>query len=313
MKKTVLVLVLLAVLLVLPFFMGEFYINLASQILIAAVFALSLNLLVGYGGLPSLGHASFLGFAAYACAWSITRLGLDPFSAGALALVATLVLAAFFGFIALRATGLGFMMITLALSQVLWGLAYRWAAVTNGDNGMSIPSRPRLFGLPLDDAAAFYWFALGVTIVAFISIAVFIGSAFGASLQGTRDQPRRMAALGHDVWMIRWLTFIYAGFWGAVSGLLYIYYNKYIHPTSLAITSSAEGLLSVIAGGAGTMAGPVVGALLVVILKNYVSSYIERWNMLLGIVFLLIVLFAPEGIVPGSRRIFLRLRGAPKG
>jgi branched-chain amino acid transport system permease protein len=313
MRKTVLIVALLAVLVVFPFFMGEFYINLASQILIAAVFAMSLNLLVGYGGLSSLGHASFLGFAAYACAWSITRLGFDPFAAGALALVATLLLAAFFGVIALRATGLGFMMITLALSQVLWGLAYRWAAVTNGDNGMSIPSRPRLFGLLLDDAASFYWFALGVTLIAFVCIAVFIGSAFGASLQGTRDQPRRMAALGHDVWMVRWLTFIYAGFWGGVSGLLYIYYNKYIHPTSLAITSSAEGLLSVIAGGAGTMAGPVVGAVLVVILKNYVSSYIERWNMLLGIVFLLIVLFVPEGIVPGSRRIFLRLRGASKG
>jgi branched-chain amino acid transport system permease protein len=118
-----------------------------------------------------------------------------------------------------------------------------------------------------------------------------------------------MAALGHDVWRIRWLTFVYAGFWGAVSGLLYVYYHKYIHPTSLALTSSAEALLGVIAGGAGTLAGPIVGAGIVLVLKNYASAYIERWNMLLGFVFLAIILFMPDGVVPGLRRAWARLRG----
>ena len=138
---------------------------------------------------------------------------------------------------------------------------------------------------------------------------VFVSSAFGSSLKGVRDQPRRMAALGFHPWMIRWLTFVYAGFWAGVSGLLYVYYHKYIHPTSLSITSSAEALLGVIAGGSGTAAGPVVGATLVLLLKNYASAYLERWNMLLGLVFLFIVLVMPTGIVPGLYRLASKLRG----
>jgi branched-chain amino acid transport system permease protein len=139
-------------------------------------------------------------------------------------------------------------------------------------------------------------------------MARFVRSPLGAALQGTRDQPRRMSALGHNVWLIRWIAFIYSGFWGAVSGLLFVYYNKYIHPASLSINSSAEVLLGVIAGGSGTLAGPVVGAAIVIILKNYVSAYVERWNMLLGFVFVGIVIFMPEGVVPGARRLWLRWR-----
>jgi branched-chain amino acid transport system permease protein len=199
-------------------------------------------------------------------------------------------------------------MITLALSQVLWGLAYRMSDVTNGDNGIAGLTRPMPFGISLDGAAAFYWFALIVASIAFLMMAIFVSSSFGSSLKGVRDQPRRMAALGFDPWMIRWITFVYAGFWGGVSGLLYVYYNKYIHPTSLSTTSSAEALLSVIAGGSGTLGGPVVGATLVLLLKNYASAYIERWNMLLGLVFLFIVLVMPTGIVPGLSKLVARLR-----
>jgi branched-chain amino acid transport system permease protein len=117
-----------------------------------------------------------------------------------------------------------------------------------------------------------------------------------------------MSALGHDVRRVRWITFVYAGFWGAVSGLLYIYYHKYIHPTSLSLTNSAEALLGVIAGGSGTLVGPIIGAAIVVLLKNYVSAYVERWNMLLGFVFVAIVLFMPDGLVPGVRRLWERVR-----
>jgi branched-chain amino acid transport system permease protein len=304
--------ILAAGLAVLPFLAGDFYVNLASQILIAAIFALSLNLLVGYGGMTSLGHASFLGVAAYISALLTTRYGLGHAVAALLSIAGTTLTAALFGVIALRATGLGFLMITLALSQVLWGLAYRMSNVTNGDNGVTGMTRPMPFGISLDSAGAFYWFALIVAIFAFIMMTVFVSSAFGSSLKGVRDQPRRMAALGFNPWMIRWITFIYAGFWGGVSGLLYVYYHKYIHPTSLSITSSAEALLGVIAGGSGTAAGPVVGATLVLLLKNYASAYLERWNMLLGLVFLFIVLAMPTGIIPGLYRLAAKLRGAPR-
>jgi branched-chain amino acid transport system permease protein len=228
-----------------PFLAGDFYINLASQILIAAIFALSLNLLVGFGGMTSLGHASYLGVAAYISALLTSRYGFGHGAAALISIGGTVAMAALFGIIALRATGLGFLMITLALSQVLWGLAYRMSNITNGDNGVSGLTRPAPFGISLENPVSFYWFTLIVAVVAFATMAVFVSSAFGSSLKGVRDQPRRMAALGFNPWMIRWITFVYAGFWAGVAGLLYVYYNKYIHPTSLSTTSSAEARLVV--------------------------------------------------------------------
>jgi branched-chain amino acid transport system permease protein len=296
----------IAALVLLPFVAGEYYINFSSQILIAAIFAASLNLLVGYGGLPSLGHASYLGVSAYLSAWLFLKLNMGHAWSAPIALGATTLMAALFGLIALRATGLGFLMLTLALSQVLWGTAYRWVAVTDGDNGLRGLTRPAPFGISLDNPSAFYWFALGITLLALWLIAKFVRSPFGATLAGTRDQARRMSALGHNVWMIRWITFVYAGFWGAVSGLLFVYYHKYIHPASLSLTSSAEALIAVIAGGSGTLAGPLIGAAIVMVLKNYVSSFLDRWNMLLGFVFLIIIMFMPDGLVPGVRRLWAR-------
>ena len=291
-----------------PFLAGDFYINLASQILIASIFALSLNLLVGFGGMTSLGHASYLGVAAYISALLTSKYGIGHGAAAAISISGTIAMAAFFGVIALRASGLGFLMITLALSQVLWGLAYRMSNVTNGDNGITGLTRPAPFGISLDNPVSFYWFVLIVTVAAFVMMTMFVSSAFGSSLKGVRDQPRRMAALGFNPWLIRWITFIYAGFWGGIAGLLYVYYHKYIHPSSLSTTSSAEALLGVIAGGSGTLGGPVAGAALVLLLKNYASAYIERWNMLLGFVFLFIVLVMPRGIVPGVSRLVTSLR-----
>ena len=304
MKSALAVLVAAALL---PLVAGEYYVNLASQIIIFAVFAASINLLLGYGGLATLGHAAYLGVAAYISALVYLKLHLGHWAAAPIALVATTLMACVFGLIALRATGLGFLMLTLALSQVLWGTAYRWVSVTDGDNGLRGLVRPSPFGLNLDEALPFYYFVLVVGVIAIWMMARFVNSPFGATLRGTRDQPRRMSALGYDVWLIRWVTFVYAGFWGAVSGLLFVYYNKYIHPVSLSLANSAEGLLAVIAGGSGTLAGPLVGAAIVLLLKNYVSAYIERWNMLLGFVFVIIVVFMPEGVVPGFKRLWQRL------
>ncbi len=295
---------LLIFLCLLPLFAGEYYVNLASQIFVFAVFASSINLLLGYGGLPTLGHAAYLGVAAYVSALMHLKLGAGHWIAAPVALLVTTLMAGAFGAIALRATGLGFLMLTLALSQVVWGTAYRWVSVTDGDNGLRGLNRP----FQMDDAFSFYYFSLAVTVFAVWMIARYVNSPLGAALKGTRDQPRRMSALGHDVWLIRWVTFVYAGFWGAVSGLLFVYYNKYIHPVSLSLSNSAEGLLAVIAGGSGTLAGPIVGAAIVILLKNYVSGYVERWNMLLGFVFVVIVVFMPEGVVPGVKRLWLRFR-----
>ncbi|HWI39160.1 MAG TPA: branched-chain amino acid ABC transporter permease [Burkholderiales bacterium] len=290
----------------LPLVAGEYYINLASQIVIFAVFAASINLLLGYGGLPTLGHAAYLGVAAYLSAWLQLKMGWSHWTTAPVALLGTTLMACAFGLIALRATGLGFLMLTLALSQVLWGTAYRWVAVTDGDNGLRGLVRPSPFGFNLNEAMPFYYFTLIIGVFAIWMMARFVISPFGATLAGTRDQARRMSALGYDVWMIRWVTFVYSAFWGAVSGLMFVYYHKYIHPVSISLANSAEGLLAVIAGGSGTLAGPLVGAAIVLLLKNWASAYIERWNMLLGFVFVFIVVFMPEGVVPGVKRLWKR-------
>jgi branched-chain amino acid transport system permease protein len=307
-----LVLALVLLLSLLPWVAGEYFVNLGSQILIAAIFAASLNLLVGYAGLTSLGHASFLGLSAYISAWLAVRMGLGHGTTAPAALFLTTLIGMAFGWIALRATGLGFLMLTLALSQIVWGLGYRWVAVTNGDNGISGLTRPQPFGIDLEISSHFYWFVLLIACLCIFLMSRLVHSPFGATLRGTRDQARRMSALGYNVWGIRWVTYVIASFFGAVAGLLYVYFHKYIHPSVMSTTVSAEALLSVIAGGAGTVAGPLLGALLVVILKNYVSAYVERWNMLMGLVFLFIVIFMPSGLVSGINAVKRRLMGHKK-
>jgi branched-chain amino acid transport system permease protein len=302
----------LGLLLIVPLLIdAPYYTDTASQILIAAVFAASLNLLVGYGGLVSLGHAAYLGTAAYLTAYLTVTVGLGALAAIALALLATSVMAALFGLLALRSTGIGFLMITLALAQTLWGVAYRWVGVTGGDNGILGVTRPAPFGLDLSTPKSFYVCVLVGFLVAMAAITAFVRSGLGASLMGSRDQPRRMRMLGHNVWLVQWLSFVLAGFWAAVAGVGFVYYNQFVSPHVLALTNCAEVLLMVIAGGAGTLLGPLVGAALVVILKNVVSAYVVRWMMLLGVVFLAIVVFMPEGLAPGARALLGRLKLRP--
>jgi branched-chain amino acid transport system permease protein len=288
---------------------GTYYVNIASQILFYAIFALGVNVLAGYAGLVSLGHAGLFGIAAYAGAKIMTGgHGQLVVMAGALAV--TLLAAAAFAVLALRGTGLGFVMITVALGQIVWGVAYRWISITNGDNGIAIRGRPSPLGLSLASPASFYWATLVVFLIAVASLAVFVASPFGASVRGTRDQPRRMNALGYHVWMIRFLAFLLSGFWSGVAGLLYLYYNQFVSPQAVALTASAEGLLMVIAGGTATLLGPIAGAALVVVVKNVASAYIERWNFVLGAIFVVIVVFMPEGLVPGTARRWRLLMAA---
>jgi branched-chain amino acid transport system permease protein len=267
------------------------------------------NVLAGYAGLVSLGHAGLFGIAAYT-AGKILANGYGHVAVDAAALAVTVVAAAVFAVLALRGTGLGFVMITVALGQIVWGVAYRWISLTNGDNGISITGRPSPFGLSLASPRSFYWATFVVFLVAILSMAIFVASPFGASLRGTRDQPRRMNALGYHVWMIRFVAFLFSGFWSGVAGLLYLYYNQFVSPQAVALTASAEALLMVISGGTGTLLGPIVGAALVVVIKNVASAYIERWNFVLGAIFVVIVVFMPEGLVPGVVRVARRVRVA---
>ncbi len=296
-------LAIVAVLLVLPFLLpGTFYLTIACHVIVFSLLALSLNILIGYGGMTSLGHAVYLGVPAYAYAWLVANAGFGPVPAAASAVALGTALAAVFGVLALRATGLGFLMITLALGQVVWGLSYRWVALTGGDNGLSA-ARPVLAGIDTADPRTFYYLLAAVFAVVLLCLWQLSGSPFAACLRGARDQPRRMRMLGHNVWLIRFAAFVLAGFWGSMAGVLYVWDYGFISPQTLSLQQSAEALLMVVLGGAGTLAGPVAGAIIITVVKTVVSSYVDRWYSLLGLIFIVVVMILPQGLVPGLQAL----------
>ena len=195
----------------------------------------------------------------------------------------------------------------------MWGIAYRANELTGGDNGITLPARAVPFGIEINSAMNFYYFTLIVFVVALFCIWRLTRSPFGAALCGTRDQPRRMSMLGHNVWMIQWLTFVIASFWGSIAGMLYIYYNLFMSPHAISLQQSAEALLMAILGGATTLSGPIIGAAIITIVKNVISTYIERWNILLGLIFVVVIMFMPSGLVPGCRQLWRSLRNRRKG
>jgi branched-chain amino acid transport system permease protein len=216
-------------------------------------------------------------------------------------LLAVLV-AAVFGLVALRAAGVYFLMITLALGMVAWGLAHRWVSLTHGDNGIAGIPRPDL-GLPVSLAkpVPFYCFALAAFLLAFWLLRLIVRSPFGQTLVGIRESESRMRTLGYHVWLHTYVGFVIAGGFGSFSGVLWAYYNGFVSPAELA--TSVEVLLMVALGGRGTLLGPVLGAGMIVLLKNLVSVYTHRWLLILGAVYILTIAYAPEGVVGGVRRL----------
>ncbi|SCX72519.1 branched-chain amino acid ABC transporter permease [Variovorax sp. EL159] len=291
----------------------DYYVMFATRAMILAIFALSLNLLVGYGGLMSLGHSAFFGIASYTVAWLIVKKEWNPGEAVLCALALSTSAAGLFGVLALRARGIGFLMITLALGQIVWGIAVRWVDLTGGDNGIRGVVRPVVFGVELDDARSFYAFTGAIFFGVCVAIGCIVRSPFGASLRGTRDQPRRMSALGFNVWLIRWSAFVLAGFLAAVAGILDVYLNKFVSPEVVSLSLSAQALLMVIVGGSSTLMGPVLGTIVVLVFGHFVAAVIDRWTTALGVLFVAIVMFMPDGLLPGALRLWARSRGGAEG
>jgi branched-chain amino acid transport system permease protein len=277
----------------LPYGVTSFWVNIATQALIFGLFALSINVISGYGGMITLGHAGLLGVAGYGVAIFTTQSGwaLGPAIVAALALCALVSL--FFGALAVRTRGTYFVMITLAEGMVIWGIAQRWSELTGGENG--IP------GVPKPSFATqywqYYWFVLAAVAVCTFLIARFVRSPFGLSLKGIREADDRLAPLGYNVWLHKLIAFTVSGVFAGVAGVLLAMYNNFIGPSDVFFLASAEGLLMSILGGIGTLTGAFVGATVVVVIQDWVSSYFERWQTLLGVVFVLVILFASDGIV----------------
>ncbi len=292
-----------AAVLILPSLLSNYYVGLAIQILIMAIFAMSLDVLVGHTGLPSMGHAAYYGVAAYATGflylagvknfWIIIVLGMGL---GGLT-------AAFFGLLALRARGPYFMLITLALSQVLWGIAFKWRSLTKGDDGLPGIGRPDIgLGMNFKPDLYFYYFVFLLFVVVVIAFFILFHSPFGHTLRGIRESESRMKALGYPVWFYKYAGFIFAGLFGGMSGVLWVYYSGFVNPSYFSVDLSVKALLILILGGSGSLFGPLIGAGIIVLLENIVSGITERWSLILGIVYVVVIMLMSEGIFSVFKR-----------
>ncbi len=290
----------------LPYLASSFYVNVATQVLFFGLFGMSIDLLGGYTGLMPLGHAGILGVGGYSMGYGLSRLGWSWPQAAAVALLLTVLVSLVFGLLAVRTTGIFFVMITMAEGMLVWGLAYRWASVTGAENGLRGISRPEFAVLYWQ----YYYFALLVFLVSALALTLIVRSPFGLTLKGIRESESRMRTLGYNVTLHKLLAFVLSGFFAGLAGLLYAWYNQFISPTAVNITPSTEGILMVVSGGAGTLLGPVLGAAVIVLVKNLLSTYVARWPTILGLIFIGVVLFAPDGIVGAARRGWARLRAA---
>jgi branched-chain amino acid transport system permease protein len=286
-----------------PPFVSSYWVGLLTQMVILAILAMSLDILLGYTGLPSLGHAGFFGVAAYAVAVLSTRYQAGFWTSVAGGLLAGTLLSAMFGLVVSHVRDVYFLMITLAIGMVLWGVSYRWIPMTGGDNGISgIPRLDAHAGLPVTGPVSFYYVTLLVFIVCAIILALLVRSPFGLTLRGIRENESRMKSLGFDTWLHCYLSFVIAGAFASVSGVMWAYYNGFVSPTYLDLTASSELFLMVTLGGPATLAGPVLGAGAIVLLKNVMSAFTARWLLILGIVYIVTILAAPQGLWNLRRR-----------
>jgi branched-chain amino acid transport system ATP-binding protein len=274
--------------------LSEFYTHLLVLMVIFAIFAMSLDILMGYGGLPSLGHAAFFGLAAYGVGIAMVKLALPWWQAVLVGLIASASFGAVFGLIALRTRGLYFLLITLALGQLLWGAANRWASMTGGFNGLPGIRRPAEWLLSTTN---FYYVALAVLVVLAFAMNRLVESPFGLALRALSDSESRLEALGYHVWLYKYLAFILTGVLAGTAGAMNVLYNGFVSPRDLSIAMSAEGILMVTLGGTGTLWGPLIGAVIVVALRNILSIYFDHWLIMLGAFFIFVVLLAPDGLI----------------
>jgi len=286
-----------ALLVVVPPFLPTYPLTLLTQSLIYAVFAMSLDLLLGYTGLASLGHAAYFGVAAYAVGILTTEYQAGFWICLAVGLLLATAVSAVFGLVAIRAVGVYFLMITLALGMVVWGLAFRWVSLTKGDNGISGIPRPSLGPWSFANPTPFYYLTLVTFVLAFGLLLLIVHSPFGMSLRGIRESEGRMRSLGYNIWLHKYLSFMLAAAFAGLAGVLWGYYNGFVSPVEVQLITSVETLLMVALGGSGTLVGPALGAGIIVFLKNFVSVYTKRWLLILGAVYIGVILFAPRGIL----------------
>lgn len=274
---------------------GGFSGQLVTQMLVFAIAAMGVDFLGGYGGLVSLGQASFLGLGAYGVAVSMNK-GAGPWTAVGISLVVTLVVALVAGLLAVRVSGIGFVIMTLALGQILFGLSSSWIAVSGGDNGLIIPSNPVLGPLDLNNPRQLSFVVLAVFVLSGLVLRTFVSSPFGLALRGIKSNEQRLKTLGYTTRLHRYIGYVISVFFGGLAGILYVFTNGLVTPTALDFGHNGIITLMAVVGGLGTLWGAALGSVIILMFQQYVSIYVERWATLMGALFVVIVIFAPEGV-----------------
>ena len=286
-----------------PFVLPQFYLLLSIEILIMGLFAVGFNLLMGYAGMVSFGHAAFYSVGAYACGLLLKKAELAlplAFLAGP---VAATLFAVVIGFFCIRLTRIYFSMLTLAFSQIVWAISHKWYGLTGGDNGLvGIPVPAWLAG-----PQTFYFFTLGVTLVVLAVLWRIINAPFGRTLLAIRENAERAEFVGVDVRRAQLIAFSISGAVSGLAGALFALFSRGAFPEYALWTKSAEVLLMTLLGGPHVFLGPVLGAGILIVLNSVVTSYTEYWPLVLGAI-LLVLLYAFQG---GVTRIFLGWRAAP--
>ena len=313
-KILAVIIALLALLYIVPQ-SGSFVVLLATRAMAFAILAMSVDLLLGFTGLSSMGQAAYFGVGAYLTAVLATKLqfglGWDFWIVVLLGILIGAALAALFGLFAIRATGVYFLMITLALGQCVWGLAYRWNSVTGGDNGINMTGRPN-FGIDLSNDVTFFYLVFAFFSVSLFMLYVLVRSPFGRSLEGIRERELRMQILGYNTWLHKYIAFIIAGGFGGLAGVLWAHTNGHVSPETVVLTTSVDALLMVVLGGAGTLVGAILGAGIVFGLREYLSTLVPWWQYVLGGVYVLTILYLPMGLMGIPSLVRQRFKGRPK-
>lgn len=294
--RNALLAVFLIAMVVIPFAVGEFWMRLIMQIMIFGLLALSTDLLLGHAGLFSLCHASFFAVAAYVTAILHVRHGFGTIVAAPAGVLAGTVLALIFA-VAVRTRGVYFILITLAFGYIVWGVTYRWASFTGGDNGVTNVPPPSLGPWHVTDVTSYYYVVLIVVLLCIAVYRILVTSPFGLTLRGIKSSESRMRSMGYGVVRHLYVGFVLSGVFASIAGVLYVYFNRFINPTAAAFPVSVEAVLMAIIGGTGTIIGPFIGAGIVLVLRNWVSGFFHYYTAVLGVVFIVTVLWAPQGLM----------------
>jgi len=283
----------LVMLLILPSVLPRFYVYILALIFVTALLAMSLNLVLGHGGLYQFHHAVFYGVGAYTVALMLTKTSLPMW----IGFIAGPIVAAIFGlligWLCVRLTRLYFGMLQIALGSLVWAIVFRWYAFTGGDDGIHGIPMPSI----ISSLNGSYYFVLIITVICLIAMYLIFKSPFGGTLQAIRDNPERCKAVGVNVRRHQLIGLVIATFFGGVAGVLFVVLERSVFPDLLFWMLSLEILIMCLLGGWFTFMGPVLGAAIMVALRTFVGIYTEYWTLILGVMLMLLIFFLPQGVM----------------